>query len=102
VPIVEVFREPGGRDKLRRYRVVIDGREVGRLRQRERASYEVDPGQHEITVRIDWCGSETLSLDFREGERVRLRCYPKDGFRQAARAMLSDRDAWIMLELVDS
>jgi hypothetical protein len=66
------------------------------------ASYEVTPGQHEISLRIDWCGSETLSINLQEGARLQFKCYPNDGFRQAACAILSNPHQWIMLELVDA
>jgi hypothetical protein len=63
----------GYRDLLRAYRVLLDGREVGRIRRGECLTIETDPGEHEIHFAIDWCRSPTTMLNLVDGEEVRLR-----------------------------
>jgi hypothetical protein len=81
--VIEVYRKKGTRDMLRSYQVIIDGREVGRLRRRQTGRYEVEPGHHDITIGIDWNGSQTVawsivSLKFAMGK---LPSYPQEGLR---------------------
>jgi hypothetical protein len=71
--IVVNRREPRGTqgDRLRAYRIEVDGIDRGRLRRRQTLRLDVAPGAHEIRARIDWQGSETVQLDVpEEGEVV--------------------------------
>ena len=51
------------RDLLRAYVVTIDGNDVGRLRSGEKRTFSLDPGNHDVRMKIDWCGSETVSVN---------------------------------------
>jgi hypothetical protein len=61
-------------DIARAYKVVIDRRVVGRLRNGEEKTFLVEPGGHEVEIRIDWMGSPPLELDLAAGEEARLSC----------------------------
>ena len=63
MPTLTVHRDRGWTDRFRRYRILVDGAEVGRLRQGERLAVEVAPGPHEVEARIDWCGSRVLEFE---------------------------------------
>lgn len=73
-----VLRREGGfwRDRLRRYKVRLDGEWVGKLREREDLRVDVRPGTHEIQVKLDWGTSPSRSLQLAPGEVARLRCGP--------------------------
>ena len=74
---VEIFRQPDyRRDRARAYRVLIDGEEVGRVKQGERIEFAVRAGLHTVELRIDWCRSPVRTLSIGEGDTVRLVCHP--------------------------
>lgn len=60
---ITVRRDGGGLDKLRRYRILVDGNEVGRLGEKGRLSYPVSEGPHTIEARIDWCASPVMRFE---------------------------------------
>ena len=55
-------------DALRAYRIVIDGIEVGKLRQGGKIVLEHAPGTAVIGARIDWCSAPPLRVEIRPGE----------------------------------
>ena len=63
-------------DRLRAYRVLVDGEERGRLRPGESVSIEVEPGAHVVQGKIDWTRSAELSLDLSDGESVAVELGP--------------------------
>lgn len=78
VPLVEVQRESSGlRDHLRSYQVVIDDVVVGQLGAGESQTFEVDPGAHELFLKIDWCRSNKLTIALEAEQAVAFRCAPR-------------------------
>jgi hypothetical protein len=61
-------KEAAWRDKRRAYKVLIDGAEIGRIRDGETRDFPVSPGQHTVRVKIDWTGSEELTFFARQRE----------------------------------
>jgi len=61
---ITLSRGTGYADRLRSYRVMLDGKEIGRIGNGETKSFPVGPGQHELVVKIDWCSSTTLASPF--------------------------------------
>jgi len=77
---IEVFRPPYGRllptHALSRYRVVIDDREVARLKDGDAHVEHVDPGSHRVEVRVSGSRSPELWLDLADEEPVRVVVQP--------------------------
>jgi hypothetical protein len=67
----------GWADLLRRYTVVLDGTEVGRIKRGESITLEADPGHHELHLRIDWARSPSLELNLAEDQQLTIRCWSK-------------------------
>lgn len=61
-------------DKLRAYRVFVDGDKVGTIRQGEDRFFPLKPGTHEVVLWIDWCRSNRLVVDIAEREEVQMEC----------------------------
>jgi len=100
VAFVVVRRASSGwRDRLRRYKVLIDGRVVGRLGPGEFGRYEVAPGHHVLAVAIDWKRSRSFEV-FGDGDgTMSFRCGPA-GSPLLALVDLFKRgdDTWLLLE----
>jgi myo-inositol catabolism protein IolC len=60
-----VQRDNGWADKLRKYRILVDGVEIGRLGENEKLFHQVGEGLHVIDARVDWCGSRPLKFEAR-------------------------------------
>src|SRR5262249_16466113 len=59
------------RDRIRAYKLVVDGATVGAVRLGETLDVQVTPGRHRVWMRVDWCRSQKLDLDASDGERIR-------------------------------
>ena len=59
-------------DRLRDYRIVVDGTEVARLAAGQELRVELPEGEHEVVAKIDWARSNRLSLLIRAGEAREL------------------------------
>ncbi len=67
-----VRRDKGYADKMRKYHIVLDGAEIGRIAEGEVLRKEVSEGPHVLEARIDWCGSPAFEFNARAGEEVVL------------------------------
>lgn len=64
------------RDKLRSYKVVVDGAVIGKIRDGESADFNVNAGAHQVRIKIDWSGSRALSFDVQSNQVVFFECQP--------------------------
>ena len=67
-------RRSGWVDSLRKYRVVLDGRDLAFVRTGEEISLSIPPGRHALVLRIDWCGSPEVHFEAWADEEVRFEC----------------------------
>lgn len=65
---MRVTRDSGFSDYLRAYTVLVDGKSVGELSNGETKNFSIAPGAHKISLKIDWCGSQTLDFVAIEGK----------------------------------
>jgi hypothetical protein len=70
MPTVTVRRDSGWADKIRKYRIILDGVEVGKLGEGAVLRQEVCNGLHTIAAKIDWCGSRPLQFDAKSRDQV--------------------------------
>lgn len=79
-------------DRLRPYQVFIDGQKVGQIKSGQSATFEVQPGEHELRLKVDWGASEALTVDLGESDEAAFVCGPRvkqndvtiaAGYRQA-------------------
>jgi hypothetical protein len=57
-----IRRDSGYADRLRAYKVVLDGQRIGEIRNGETKEFSIGPGKHALLLKIDWCGSETVEF----------------------------------------
>jgi hypothetical protein len=68
----------GLRDRYRSYEVYVNGVKRAELARGEVARIEVEPGDVEVYITIDWCKSRAVGLAVDPGAEVRLRCRPRN------------------------
>lgn len=86
-------------DALRRYRVLIDDEEVGRLKRGEAIELPLRPGPHVIQAAIDWKRSASFDISGDGEETIRFRCGPRATPLTALFVIFKHADdTWLFLE----
>jgi hypothetical protein len=67
-------RIPAYRDALRAYSVVVDGEHIGKVRNGESATFELEEGSHELRLFVDWVRSRPIRFEVRRGESRNFEC----------------------------
>ena len=88
------------RDTVRAYQVRVDGDQIGRVRDDKSETFEIQPGIHEVRVRLMWLQSPAVELRVEAGDEVRLRTGPNGGIMQAWRIYVAPHTA-LFLEPTD-
>jgi hypothetical protein len=65
-----VVRDSGYADRLRAYKIVLDGIAIGSIKNGETKTFPIAPGQHSLSLRIDWCGSKSVEFAAADGTSV--------------------------------
>jgi hypothetical protein len=63
-------------DRMRDYRVLVDGSERGGVANGGELRVLVAPGRHRVQLKIDWCGSPAVDVDVEDGMAQVLDCGP--------------------------
>ena len=66
--LLRIVRDSGYADHLRAYKVVVDCKTVGRVKDGETKEFSISPGPHDVSLKIDWCGSKTIHFTAAEGD----------------------------------
>ncbi|MCX5674841.1 MAG: hypothetical protein NTX87_07520 [Planctomycetota bacterium] len=69
-----LYRDSGFVDAYRKYAILIDGRQIGSVKNGETKTISLEPGAHTLRLKIDWCSSNTISFDLTSNETARFRC----------------------------
>jgi hypothetical protein len=64
-------------DRARAYEILVDGTVKGTVRCGRELSVALPPGRHVVRARLNWTGSENISVHFGQGETVRLQVEPR-------------------------
>ena len=99
--ILRIIRDSGYADRLRAYQVIVDGKHVGDLRDGQTKEFPVSAGQRQLSLKIDWCGSKTVSFSVAEDDTVTF--HAKSNLRgpmvfAALWYALFDRHSYLTLE----
>jgi hypothetical protein len=85
-------------DRLRTYKVRIDGEEVGDLQHGDEQTFEVQPGRHEIQLAVDWGRSQPVQLELAGEDQAQLLCHGRNPFL-ALYWITAGRNRYIALNL---
>ena len=64
--MITINRDSGYVDRIRAYKVVLDGNVVGKIKNGQQIKLDVAPGNHQIYLKIDWCRSNTVEFEIDE------------------------------------
>lgn len=62
-------------DMTRRYRIEVDGQPRAAVRQRSTADVPLEPGSHQLVMRLDWFSSPVVDFHIRAGEMCTFDCW---------------------------
>jgi hypothetical protein len=66
--LLRIVRDSGYADRLRAYKVIVDGKTAGEIRNGEAKEIPISGGQHDLSLKIDWCGSKTIQFTVADGD----------------------------------
>jgi hypothetical protein len=99
--VLNIVRDAGYADRLRAYQVILDGVKIGEVRDGQTQQFAVSPGQHTLSLKIDWCGSKVI--DFAIAGENQVTFHAKSNLRgpriiAALWFVIFDRHAYLLLE----
>ena len=59
-------------DRIRQYQLIIDGVQMGEISAGSAVEIPATAGRHEVVARIDWCSSNTLPIEVKDGATCEL------------------------------
>jgi hypothetical protein len=65
---IKIARTCEWNNRAREIGVYLDKRKIGTISNGETKEFEVPTGQHKLSAKIDWCGSQELSCMINETE----------------------------------
>jgi hypothetical protein len=69
-------------DSVRSYKIMLDNGYVGDIKNGEVKDIDIEPGIHEIFLKIDWCRSNIIEFNVSANETVEFECgNSMDGMR---------------------
>ncbi|CAM3131083.1 hypothetical protein PALU110988_03705 [Paenibacillus lupini] len=72
--VLELKRTSQYANKLRTYKVYLNGVIHEKIADGQTMRYELEPGNYELYLSIDWCGSNRYSFCIQENETIQLKC----------------------------
>ncbi|MBS1919519.1 MAG: hypothetical protein JST17_04620 [Bacteroidetes bacterium] len=60
-------------NRLRNFKVIINGTEAGSLKNGATEEFSVEPGSNSIQCKVDWYSSKPFTIEVKEGETLYLR-----------------------------
>jgi len=59
---LKIKRSSEWNNRMRDIGIYLDGEKIGVIGNGERKEFDVEPGEHTLKSKIDWCGSNTLKM----------------------------------------
>jgi hypothetical protein len=74
--LVRIRRSDDYADSMRRYRILVDGDEVGGVEVGQSAVFRLGPGHHVVQMAVGRHRSERVDVGGDQEDAIRLRCGP--------------------------
>ena len=78
--ILRIYRPNEYINRLRKYRLIVDGKEIGTIENEQKKIFNISPGQHSIIAKIDWCSCKKHTFTVNDNETKTFRI---EGFKNA-------------------
>jgi hypothetical protein len=85
-------------DRERSYEVWINGRRVGEIANGETKVFSLNSGSSQVELRVDWCRSQTRTVEADDQDRVSMTCRPSANVLTAPFFVYFRRNHYIRLE----
>jgi hypothetical protein len=64
--MIRIKRDTGYADRVRAYKVVLDGNVIGEIKNGQQVEFDVAPGKHQLNLKIDWCRSNIVDFEINQ------------------------------------
>lgn len=85
---------------LRAYVIYVDGKRKCRLKRGKKISFHLEPGEHTIYARVDYCTSKPYHLIMEGNEEITLECDSVEGVYNYLTYMLIHPDQLLELKRI--
>ncbi|RWX45492.1 hypothetical protein H206_02155 [Candidatus Electrothrix aarhusensis] len=95
-------RDKAFSDFARKYKVVLDDKEIGEIKNGGTFESVIPSGPHSLKLTVDWCGSKVLEFDAAPDQEVRINGSSNlRGWRilKVKKVMSETPDEWIRIAL---
>ena len=71
--MIKIKRDSGYVDRLRAYKVILDEKVIGEIKNGQEITLEIPKGSHQLYLKIDWCRSNIINFDIND-DNVEFEC----------------------------
>ena len=89
--MIIIKRCTGYVDKIRAYKIFLDGTEIGVIRQGESKQFPLQQGKHTLQLKIDWCTSKLVTFDLTD-KPITFECGSNNALKAGISAFLKPTD----------
>ena len=72
MPKLLIKRNSEWANKMRSFDLYLNGRKFAEIKDKQVLSFTVPEGKYQLMAKIDWCGSQPIEIDLKEGEIKRV------------------------------
>lgn len=62
---IKIKRDSGYADRLRAYKVVLNGEVIGKITNGQTVEFDIPKGIHKLQLKIDWCRSNIVEFEMK-------------------------------------
>jgi hypothetical protein len=73
--VLRIRRSTGQIDRYRAYQIILNDRNVGKVKNDEIVELNISSSRHELYLKIDWCESDAIQFNIAEGDTVEFRTW---------------------------
>ena len=98
-----IERESQFISRMRSYKILANGKELGSIKDGEMREFPMEPGEYSLQLQIDWCKSKQIKVNIQQDGIIKFKCGSRMKWWQAGFASLSkDKlDEFVYLDLVE-
>ena len=67
---ITIHRHSESENRFRSYKILVNGKELGKIKNGKTVTLDLEPGIHELRLEIDWCCSNSIEFEIAEGEEI--------------------------------